>query len=161
MYQWLVIIQKQMLLVTNKSVIGWSECKSECAHLDASMLCITDEETNAWLANELIKNGQYPWIGYSDLSDTQQGDYQWITGCSSTYTNWYPGEPNNLGAKDCVVMTFNGRWDSLPDFAYSFAICSCEYSVSPSSAPSTVEISIIEKNTIKSSTLLVIIVFCQ
>jgi hypothetical protein len=102
--------------------MSWSECKSECAHLDASMLCITDDETNVWLANELIKNGQYPWIGYSDLSGTQQGDYQWITGCSSTYTNWYPGEPYNLGAKDCVVMTFNGRWDSLPDTVYSYTI---------------------------------------
>lgn len=58
---------------------------------------------------------------------TQQGDYQWIAGCSSTYTNWYPGEPNNLGVGDCVVMTFNGRWDSLPDSAYSYTICSCEY----------------------------------
>ena len=133
------------------SIMSWSECKIECAHLDASMLCITDDETNVWLANELIQNGQYPWIGYSDLSDNQQGDYQWITGCSSTYTNWYPGEPNNLGVGDCVVMTFNGRWDSLPDSAYSYTICSCEYSVSPSNSPSAVPSTVVPSTIVTST----------
>jgi len=116
--------------------MSWSNCKAECAHLDASMLCIADDETNVWLANKLIHNGQYPWIGYSDLPD-KQGKYRWIDGCSSTYTNWYPGEPNNIGTEDCIAMTFNGRWENLPDVAYSYTVCGCEYSTVPSLTPSS------------------------
>jgi hypothetical protein len=116
--------------------MSWSDCKAECAHLDASMLCITDDETNVWLANKLIHNGQHPWIGYSDLPD-KQGKYRWIDGCSSTYTNWCPGEPNNIVAEDCTAMTFNGRWENLPDAAYSYTVCGCEYSTVPSLTPSS------------------------
>ena len=32
----------------------WSGCKSECASLGASMLCIPDSSTNSWIANQLF-----------------------------------------------------------------------------------------------------------
>ena len=73
------------------------------------MLCISDSSTNDWI------NSQYnasTWIGYSDLSDIQQGNYQWVTGCSSTYTNWSPHEPSNINMKGGFVRKDDdsNRW---------------------------------------------------
>ena len=47
---------------------SWSGCKSKCASLGASMLCIPDSTTNDWIANQLSQQGYwYSWIGFSDL----------------------------------------------------------------------------------------------
>ena len=56
------------------------------------MLCVTDTATNDWLWNQTGAGTSETWIGLSDNS--RNGIYTWVSGCSSTYTNWYPGQPD-------------------------------------------------------------------
>jgi hypothetical protein len=108
--------------------LSWSGCKSECASLDASMLCIPDSTTNTWIANQLYRKGySYSWIGYSDLSNND-GEFEWVSGCSSSYSNSY--YDNNYYYYDCVyIYAYSGAWYSSSDSYYSYyssVTCSCE-----------------------------------
>ena len=115
-----------------RSSITWTDCGTQCSNLGASMLCITDASTNSWVANQIGSNTP-AWIGLSDLPE-QNGNYRWVQGCSSTYTNWGSGEPNYLGTESCASGFSNSQyWNNLP---YSYTgVCSCQYSVAPTSSP--------------------------
>jgi len=114
----------------NIQSLTWSDCKTLCDSLNSSMLCITDSATNSWVANQ-IGSSTPAWIGLSDLPE-QNGKYRWVAGCASTYTNWGSGEPNNLGTESCAVV-YNQYWNNLPNA--SNGVCSCQYSVAPTSSP--------------------------
>lgn len=69
------------------------------------------------------------WVGASDRDN--EGDWRWVTGpeslqnggtgrrLSDGFTNWAPGEPNNVGDEDYAHMmdwsSPPGRWNDLPD----------------------------------------------
>jgi hypothetical protein len=42
------------------------------------------------------------WIGLTDV--ISEGNFQWVTGESFSYSNWAPPEPNNLGNEDFVWL---------------------------------------------------------
>jgi len=50
--------------------------------------------------------------------EVTEGTFKWANGEAVTYTNWAPGEPNNLGNED--YAEFNvfgvGKWNDRPDF---------------------------------------------
>ena len=55
------------------------------------------------------------WIGYTD--EDSEGNFEWVSGSSSGYTNWNSGEPNDagFGGEDCAVLSyFGGDWNDLP-----------------------------------------------
>jgi hypothetical protein len=122
----------------------WDQCHANCAsYPGATMLCIDNAAENDWIVSQ---SGGYYWIGYTDMLPYGGGkgtkQYGWVTGCSSTYTNWGSGEPNNSdGNEDYADVQDNKLWnDRVNDSG-----CGCEYnstltttSSSPSSHPSTV-----------------------
>ena len=115
----------------NIQSLTWSDCKTLCDSLKSSMLCITDSATNSWVANQ-IGSSTPAWIGLSD-SPEQNGNYRWVAGCASTYTNWGNGEPNNLGTESWVGGFVNGQY--WYNSNASSGVCSCQYSVAPTSSP--------------------------
>jgi hypothetical protein len=99
------------------------------------MLCIPDSTTNAWIANQLNQlSSSYTFIGYSDLPNPD-GTYNWISGCSSTYTNW--GSYNNNYNGYASMDKNDGKWYSYGayDNYGSSTSCSCEFSLSPTASP--------------------------
>jgi len=55
----------------------------------------------------------------SNLTDeVTEGTFKWANGEAVTYTNWAPGEPNNLGNEDYAEFNFGGvgKWNDHPDF---------------------------------------------
>jgi hypothetical protein len=101
---------------------SWSGCKSQCASLGASMLCILDSSTNIWIANQLLSQLGYSnsnsWIGYSDLPNRDR-NYEWVSGCSSSYSNSAYG--NNYFYNDCVYIstTYGAVWYDTGDSGYN------------------------------------------
>ena len=114
-----------------RSSLTWTECRTQCSNLGASMLCITDSTTNSWVANQIGSKG---WIGLSDLPE-QNGNYRWVAGCASRYTNWGSGEPNNLGTESCALADGQYWYNYSPTITFSNGVCSCQYSVAPTSSP--------------------------
>ncbi len=67
--------------------------------------------------------------------------YGWVTGCTSTYTNWGLNEPNNMGNReDYACFWYLGDivplWNDIS--AADIALCGCQYkpsTVAPSKGP--------------------------
>jgi hypothetical protein len=109
------------------------------------MLCIPDSTTNTWIANQISQNGYYSyssWIGYSDFPNND-GNYEWVSGCSSSYSNSAYGN-NYYYSGGCVYITYYGAWYSSNKhfcdyyyyyYYYSSIVCSCQYSFASTSLP--------------------------
>ncbi|MBK7812491.1 MAG: hypothetical protein IPI50_14920 [Saprospiraceae bacterium] len=74
---------------------------------------INSAAENDWLSN-LVPD--YITIGLSDLA--VEGTFVWHSGEPLTYTDWWPGEPNNSGDEDYTVTNFGdiGKWNDVPDW---------------------------------------------
>lgn len=112
-------------------------CVCMCAERNASIACVRSAAANS----ELMTVGTCgenagSWIGYFQATDN--GPWEWVNSerCSSEYTNWNPGEPNNAcGTGECenVGHFFRdkaGKWnDDAAGGASSWSpgSCLCEY----------------------------------
>ncbi|KAK3603507.1 hypothetical protein CHS0354_030360 [Potamilus streckersoni] len=56
------------------------------------------------------------WVGATDL--VFEGEWVWSESQGKLpeqhYTNWYPGEPNNLGSNEnCLTIINSGYWNDI------------------------------------------------
>ena len=78
-----------------KSYSAW---EAYCESLGGHLATITSAEENAAVYNMIQKEGlTLAFFGYSD--ENSEGNWEWITGETSSYSNWESGQPNN-GAND-------------------------------------------------------------
>ncbi len=96
----------------------WPQAKANCEANGGYLTVINGASENAYLANLLTL--QSAWIGCSDTAS--EGHFQWVNGDALTYTNWYPGQPNNYnGSQDYVELLNNGQWnDQYNHFALEY-----------------------------------------
>ena len=86
----------------------WPAAQQAAANLGGHLAVIGSSGENQFLANLLIANSA--WIGMSDAAT--EGYYEWVNGDPVTYTNWYPGQPNNYyGRQDYIEMLSDGYWN--------------------------------------------------
>ncbi len=122
----------------------WNQCNTYCAasYLGATMLCVNNAAEHDWMWTQYEReNG---WIGYTDMPPYGGGkgtrQYGWVTGCTSTYTNWQAGQPDNASNNDDYAHLWDwsntGQWnDDTPQVNHR---CGCQYkpsTVAPSAAP--------------------------
>ena len=132
------------------STIGtWDQCNAYCtaSYPGATMLCVNIAAESDWIRNQIGVN-KY-WVGYTDMPPYGGGkgtkQYSWVTGCTSTYTNWYPGSPDNyVNNEDYAVIWDSGKWNDV-SATFPGVLCGCQYKLStiapstgPTAAPSTV-----------------------
>jgi hypothetical protein len=96
----------------------WTEALDHSRLNGLHMAAVTSVEENDLIVNGLLASGQggNPWIGLNDA--VAEGDFRWVTCEAYSYTNWGPGEPNNLGGEDYANYLFNGstyQWNDLPN----------------------------------------------
>ncbi|WP_437288407.1 C-type lectin domain-containing protein [Sorangium sp. So ce406] len=79
---------------------SWTDAKASCASQGMSLVTLNDAEEEAWV-NRLAStySTQKWWMGMNDRAS--EGTFAWDSGDAVSYTNWYPGEPNNVGNEDC------------------------------------------------------------
>ena len=86
----------------------WPEADAHAKSLGGNLAIIQDAQENAFLAN--ILTIQSAFIGCSD--GVVEGDFIWTDGTPVTYTNWYPGQPNNYqNYQDYCELLSNGQWN--------------------------------------------------
>jgi hypothetical protein len=97
---------------------SWDSAQGYCLGLDAgfNLVTVNDSQEEDFLAQQQKPYGKTLWwIGYSDQS--QEGQFSWVDGSSSGYSNWASSEPNNSGgAENCTVDAWDpgGRWNDYP-----------------------------------------------
>ena len=83
---------------------------------------LSDQADLDWVVNNLPVGR--PWVGlFQDTTHPQysepDGGWVWIDGTDATFTNWFPGEPNNNaangGAEDYAEMFGSGQWNDAEE----------------------------------------------
>ncbi len=97
-------------LLTN-GVKSWEQAQAEAESLGGNLVTINNSTEETWLKQTFGENEGF-WIGINDRR--VEGQFEWASGETVTYTNWYPGEPNNGGGSQDFGWINYGRsrqWD--------------------------------------------------
>ncbi|NOT36332.1 MAG: HYR domain-containing protein [Saprospiraceae bacterium] len=99
----------------------WIEAKAICESLGGKLVVINSKDENDYLTSKLM--GTTAFIGLHD-SNTE-GNFEWIDNSPLTFTNWYPGQPNNAnGDQDYCEILPDGTWnDQYGKNCYREFIC--------------------------------------
>jgi hypothetical protein len=96
------------LLVVGNGPVTWTQAKIQAEQLGGHLVTVTSaaEETfveqvarpSTW--STITKAG--PWIGaYQEPGSVEpRGGWRWVTSEPWAYTDWAPGEPNDLGGRE-------------------------------------------------------------
>ena len=94
-------------------------------------------ESTIWIgANDITQEGKFVW----ESTGNYRFAFKWmlynkpkqmqhmllhLSGQPLAFSNWYHGEPNNLGNEDCVhVYTYaGGKWNDLPAMWITWMCC--------------------------------------
>jgi glucose/arabinose dehydrogenase len=97
--------------VLTSGSLTWEQAQAEARRLGGNLVTINDAAEETWLKQTFGSTQGY-WIGLTDRRI--EGQYEWVSGESSAYRNWAPGEPNNFrGNEDFIQMNFGStsRWN--------------------------------------------------
>ncbi|KAL9968058.1 hypothetical protein ACROYT_G026384 [Oculina patagonica] len=120
------------LFSNNVNWMNWTAAKSACEALGSKLVSINSRaEQQAIGANVTSNNWFSAWIGlYRDPQD--YWSWLWVDGSRPNYTNWYPGEPNNLGGEGCgeiYPQSYEWKWNDLSCYLHNRPyICETDYS---------------------------------
>ncbi|WP_254446949.1 lectin-like protein [Dolichospermum sp. UHCC 0259] len=92
----------------------WEQAQAQAQSLGGNLVTVNNQAEQDWLVTTF--GGTEPlWTGLTDKDIA--GQYKWASGETSTYTNWYPGEPSNSAGhvQDYVYINYGqpGKWDDL------------------------------------------------
>lgn len=108
------------------SPMSWQDAQALSRQAGGYLASISDQAENDWIVltfRPLMDPPDYLWIGLSDQAI--EGSFVWDSGEPVSYTNWFPGEPNNVATspegEDFVTLTpqdGTGRWFDAPSPTY-------------------------------------------
>lgn len=96
------------------TIIRWHDAKAHCETLGGHLVTISSAQENSFvnaLYNARTVGGGWNWLGATD--ERIEGLWEWVTGEDWGYTNWAPGEPNNLYPEHWLIMYSNGTWNDV------------------------------------------------
>ena len=95
------------------SINTWTNAEAEAVTLGGHLVTINDAAEQTWVFTTF--GSQEVWIGLTDRD--VEGTFQWVSGETSTYRNWDPGEPNNAASG-------NNNQDYIHMYSNTFATAS-------------------------------------
>ncbi|WP_228052017.1 beta strand repeat-containing protein, partial [Sphaerospermopsis aphanizomenoides] len=85
---------------------SWTDAQAQAQAMGGNLVTINNAAENQYLVNTFGGSEQF-WIGYNDVA--QEGQFVWVSGETSQYTNWISGEPNNAGdVEDYAGINWGG-----------------------------------------------------
>jgi hypothetical protein len=103
----------------NAAAQAYSTVHSSILLDDWHLATITSQGENDYLAQTVLGlpgawvgpiGAQRAWMGL--FNELGANNFQWVTGESTSYTNWQPGEPNNpTGTVGTLGRYDNGKWN--------------------------------------------------
>jgi Ca2+-binding RTX toxin-like protein len=89
----------------------WQQAQAQARSLGGNLVTVNNQAEQDWLVST-FGGSELLWIGFTD--EVTEGQFRWVSGETSTYTNWHFGEPNNAhGGEDYAMMNWNwaGIWN--------------------------------------------------
>ena len=124
---------------------NWTSAEAEARGLGGHLVTINDAAENQWVVNTffplIVNSGPDAllWLGLNDAAT--EGQFVCASGEPVTFTNWYPGEPNNLGGEDYAAIRNpfhappTGSWNDTDGFNRALAQTFGVVEVPPPSPP--------------------------
>jgi len=109
-------------------------CQEEvCGEVGGTLVTIEDASENAFLKNSLLGH-HFAFIGLFEAGADESGDWSWVDGHTSDYTNWEQGEPNNWCLdEDCAVVGPDSSFKGWIDASCNIMMrCLCQDLSTPS-----------------------------
>ena len=118
---------------------SWPSSEAEARALGGHLVTIDDQLENDWVFSTFAAFAGQPrclWIGYH--RQQTHGNFSWVGGMASTFTNWSVGEPNDHfygGEPEYFAFMWDpsrteffrapGTWNDVPDITAMDAIPIC------------------------------------
>lgn len=106
--------------------ITWQQAEKRC-EWKGGHLAIIESSTENFLLYSAMKAKGYEnaYFGYSDKSS--EGNWKWVNGTSTAYTNWHSGEPNNQDGIEHYAMFYENFQDGTWNDADGIIDAGCAY----------------------------------
>jgi hypothetical protein len=91
--------------------ISWSDASSALP-AGYHLATVTSAAEQSFIESLLVGLGGEFWLGGFQPAGSPEpaGNWSWVTGEAWSYTNWFGGEPNNLGGEDHLATWSNFGW---------------------------------------------------
>jgi len=100
--------------------LSWSDANAACLAKGLHLASVHSVAENALLVTAAAGNAV--WIRGTDAAS--EGTWVWSpSGTPLSYTNWNPGEPNNVDNEDCLEVLSYGKWNDLSCTATRKYVC--------------------------------------
>lgn len=110
--------------------LTWEEANKYAQKFGAFLATVRSKEENKWIDSTFgVKN---KWIGVNDRE--KEGEFVWVSGEKSAYTNWNAGEPNNYGTGEDyghIGDNADGKWNDINETARFTGVMERISNVSP------------------------------
>ena len=108
-------------IFSTTDVKSMDEANNYCLSLGGHLATITSQEENDAIYEFMKQDGlDNAYFGFSDIED--EGEWKWIDGTKSGFTNWHTGEPNGENSKENYAMFYekytDGTWND-GDFTFA------------------------------------------
>ncbi|XP_063289941.1 pulmonary surfactant-associated protein D-like [Pelobates fuscus] len=98
------------IYITNGQEATYYDGKAICSSAGGQLASPTNAEENRAVLAVALQNKKNPFLGINDIQT--EGSFRYPNGRIISYSNWKPGEPNNVkGNEDCVEMYDSGLWN--------------------------------------------------
>ncbi|XP_063819491.1 pulmonary surfactant-associated protein D-like [Pseudophryne corroboree] len=98
------------IYVLNNAQANYNDAKLVCARAGGQLPSPVNAKENQAILDIRKKSPIAIFLGINDIK--KEGTFTYPNGENIGYSNWYPGEPNNLnGVENCVEMYENGTWN--------------------------------------------------
>lgn len=110
--------------------ITWQQAERRCEWKGGHLAVIESSTENFLLYSAMKAKGyENAYFGYSDKSS--EGNWKWINGTSTAYTNWHSGEPNNQDGIEHYAMFYekfqDGTWNDADGIIDAGCAYICEW----------------------------------
>lgn len=110
--------------------ITWQQAERRC-EWKGGHLAVIESSTENFLLYSAMKAKGYKnaYFGFSD--ESSEGNWKWVDGTSTAYTNWHSGEPNNQDGIEHYAMFYekfqDGTWNDADGIIDAGCAYICEW----------------------------------
>lgn len=110
--------------------ITWQQAERRCAWKGGHLAVIESSTENFLLYSAMKAKGyENAYFGFSD--ESSEGNWKWVDGTSTAYTNWHSGEPNNQDGIEHYAMFYekfqDGTWNDADGIIDAGCAYICEW----------------------------------
>lgn len=110
--------------------ITWQQAEKRCEWKGGHLAVIESSTENFLLYSAMKAKGyENAYFGFSD--ESSEGNWKWVDGTSTAYTNWHSGEPNNQDGIEHYAMFYekfqDGTWNDADGIIDAGCAYICEW----------------------------------